>query len=165
MIERCRFCEIINGSQNNEEVIFENESYIVITDRFRMTSIGPICLIITKKHKQNILKLDEIEGKGLIFILHIVLKAMQNALNNKGFRIWTAINKEAGQSILHFHMHIVPCNSIKDRMIANFPGIYDLFIKISKRKEQLESQNFMLAEKIRKEIQTGIANNTNDNIT
>lgn len=50
---------------------------------------------------------------------------MQKAYNCKAIRIWTAVNKEAGQSIFHCHIHIVPCNSFKDRLTASFPGFYD----------------------------------------
>ncbi len=77
---------------------------------------------------------------------------MQKAYNCNGIRIWTAVNKEAGQSIFHCHIHVLPCGSLKDRIIAGFPGIYDLKRKILGKHKLSESLNFELAEKIRREI-------------
>lgn len=151
-MEKCRFCEIINGNREKEEIIYENKEFIVLTDKYRKTSLGSICLIIPKQHKENILELTETDGKQIIPIINIVSKAMQKAYNCNGIRIWTAVNKEAGQSIFHCHIHVLPCNSIKDRIIANFPGIYDLKKRILGKSELSESLNFKLAEKIRNEI-------------
>jgi histidine triad (HIT) family protein len=151
-MRNCRFCEIINENREKEQVVFENEKFIVLTDKFRKTSVGSICLIIPKKHKKNILELTETDGKEIIPLISIVSKAMQKAYNCNGIRIWTAVNKEAGQSIFHFHIHVLPCNSVKDRIIANFPGIYDLKKRILGQRELSESLNFKLAEKIRNEI-------------
>lgn len=150
-MNRCVFCEIINGNRRNEEIIYENDEFIVLTDKYRKTSAGAICLIIPKEHKQNILELTEHSGIGLIKILNLVGRSMQTAFNCKGIRIWTAINKEAGQSIFHCHIHVVPCNSIFDRFIASFPGIYDAIrgILTLGKKELKQRLSFELAEKIR----------------
>jgi histidine triad (HIT) family protein len=153
-MENCRFCEIINKNRKKEEIIYENQEFIVLTDKFRKTSFGSICLIIPKQHRQNVIELSEKEGKVIIPVIKIVSKAMQKAYNCNGIRIWTAINKEAGQSIFHCHIHVLPCKSIKDRLIANFPGIYDLKRRFFGKSELSETLNFKLAEKIRREIKT-----------
>ena len=43
-----RFSEIINGDRENEQIVFENNKFIVLTDRYRKTSVGSICLVIPK---------------------------------------------------------------------------------------------------------------------
>ena len=153
-MEKCRFCQIINGDINNEEIIYEDNDFIILTDKYRKTSIGSICLLIPKEHLVNILELSEEQSTKLISILNLINKAMKNAYNNKGIRIWTAVNKEAGQSIFHCHIHIVPCNSLKDRIIASFPGIYDLKRRILKfgNNKLDRNQNFELADKLRTKI-------------
>ena len=156
----CRFCQIINDDRNGEEIIYESQDFIVLTDKHRRTSIGSICLIIPKQHKTTVLELTEIDGKELMSIINMISKAMQRAYNCNGIRIWTAVNKEAGQSIFHCHIHILPCNSIKDRIIANFPGIYDLKNRIIGKATLSKTLNFELAEKIRREIKT--TTETND---
>lgn len=146
-MEKCRFCEIINENRNEEEIIYEKQEFIVLTDKFRKTNLGSICLIIPKQHKKNILELTEIDGKGIIPIISIISKAMQRAYNCNGIRVWTAVNKETGQSVFHCHLHVLPCSSIKDRIIANFPGIYDLKKRILGKPQLSKSLNFKLAEK------------------
>ncbi len=153
-MNECKFCQIINGNNNNEEVVFETDNFIVLTDKYRRTSVGAICLILPKKHFKNLLEMPEENGNELLEVIDIISKSMQNAYNCNGIRIWTAVNKEAGQSIFHSHIHVLPCKSIKDRFIALFPGIYDLPRKIlTFGNNRLDKKmNFELAEKIRREI-------------
>ena len=153
-MKECRFCQIINEDRSNEQIIYENDHFIVITDKYRKTSIGSICLLVPKKHVENILELSEDDSMKLITILNLINKAMQGAYNSKGLRIWTAVNKEAGQSIFHCHIHLLPCKSLKDRIIANFPGIYDWKSRILKfgNNNLNNNLNFELAEKLRNQI-------------
>jgi histidine triad (HIT) family protein len=150
-MENCRFCEIIRNDRENEEIIFENSQFVAITDRYRRTSAGAICLIITKEHKRNLLELKADSGNGLIDTIKLISKTMQTAYNCKGIRIWTAINKEAGQSIFHCHIHVVPCKTLLDRIIASFPGLYDLLKKFLTfgNNELSKKMNFELAEELR----------------
>lgn len=153
-MKESRFSEIINGNRDSEQVVFENDKFIVLTDRYRKTSVGSICLVIPKKHRRNLLELTESECQELIPIISLISKSMQKAYNCNGIRIWTAVNKEAGQSIFHCHIHILPCDSFNDRLIANFPGIYDLKRRFAGRRELPKFLNYELAEKIRNEINT-----------
>jgi histidine triad (HIT) family protein len=155
-MEKCRFCEILNGDRQNEEIVYEDDYFIVLTDKFRKTSVGSICLVIPKNHFKNILDLPPEYSEKLISILNLVNVALQKAFKSKAIRIWTAVNKEAGQSIFHCHIHLVPCNSLKDRIIASFPGIYDWKHRIFKLgNNKLESTvNFQLADKLRNQINT-----------
>ncbi len=153
-MEECRFCKIIEGDRVNEEIIFEDELFMILADKYRQTSIGSICLLVPKKHFKNILELSDDYSRELIPILKNINNGMQRAYNCKGVRIWTAVNKEAGQSIFHCHIHIVPCNSLKDRIIASFPGVYDLkrrILRLGYRKLNAD-KNFEFADKLRLEM-------------
>ena len=152
MNKNCRFCKIIEGDRNGEEIVFENNEFIVVMDRNRKTSAGGICLIIPKQHVPNVLELTEEDGNGLVKVQSLVGKAMESAFKCDGIRIWTAVNKAAGQSIFHCHIHLVPSNSIKDRFIASYAGIYDLKKRIFGKVRLSDKVNFKLAEKIRAEI-------------
>lgn len=155
-MSNCKFCQIIDnkGIKSTEEVIFENNEFIVITDKFRKTNAGAICLVIPKKHHPNFLELPDESGSSLLNIISLISKSMQVAYKCDGIRIWTAVNKEAGQSIFHCHIHILACRSIYDRFIASFPGIYDFVQRLLNfGNNQLNSkQQFKLAESIRKEL-------------
>jgi len=50
----CKFCKIIESKEVRvtEELIFENDGFIVTTDKYRKTSVGAIYLIIPKVHVQ-----------------------------------------------------------------------------------------------------------------
>ena len=153
-MNECKFCQIINDNRNDEEVVFETENFIVLTDKYRRTSVGAICLIIPKIHFKNLLEIPKENGNELLEVIDKISKSMQNAYNCNGIRIWTAINREAGQSIFHSHIHVLPCKSITDRFIALFSGIYDLPRKIlTFGNNRLDKKmSFELAEKIRREI-------------
>ena len=158
-MESCKFCQLITGNRDGEEVIYENDNFIVLSDKYRRTSVGTICLLIPKKHKANLLELPKGIGQELIELLILISNAQQKAFNCKGVRIWTAVNKEAGQSIMHCHIHILPCNSLIDRLIAAIPGLYDIKRKITHfgRNELEFNENFELSEKIRKAINQSIS--------
>ena len=147
----CKFCQIIEGNKKDEEIIFESDNFIVLTDKYRRTSVGAICLLIPKIHKANLLALPKELSIEFLEILTLTSTSMQQAYNCNGIRIWTAINQEAGQSIFHCHIHILPCKSLFDRLIAAIPGLYDLKRKITRfgNNELNAKENFRLAEKIR----------------
>lgn len=151
-MQQCKFCKIIESKREKEEIIWEDDEFIVLTDKYRVTSVGPICLILTKEHKQNLFEIDN--GERLFELIKRIGQSIQKAFKVKGIRVWTAINKEAGQSIFHFHFHIVPCNSIWDRFITILPGVYDLIKRITKfgNSQLSEKQNFEFAERLRIEL-------------
>lgn len=155
-MHNCRFCQIVNNEEvrKDEEIIFENDEFLVITDKYRRTSVGAICLLIPKQHKSDLLELHEDTGEAFVKTLKLIGKSMQKAYNCKGIRIWSAVDKEAGQSIFHCHVHIVPCKSIADRLIAAIPGLYDYSRRLFKvnKKTLGKELNFDLADKIRNEI-------------
>ena len=66
-------------------------------------------LIISKRHVENIFDLIE---KELIDMNSFILKTKINLENLdtsiSGFNIGTNVGKSAGQTIFHFHMHIIP---------------------------------------------------------
>ena len=63
------------------EIIFEDDLFIIVADKYRQTSIGSICLLIPKKHYKNILELSDDHSKRLISILKNINYAMQKAYN------------------------------------------------------------------------------------
>ncbi|MFN8255380.1 MAG: hypothetical protein U0W24_06805 [Bacteroidales bacterium] len=76
-MENCTFCEIVNGKREKEQVVYECQDFIVITDKLRKTRVDGIYLVIPKEHKRNILELSEIDNIGLIKTINLVTKAVQ----------------------------------------------------------------------------------------
>ncbi|NLK22067.1 MAG: HIT family protein [Epulopiscium sp.] len=103
--DECLFCKIANGKMSSA-TIFENGEFRVILDRFPGNR-GHI-LIMPKEHIENIYEMDPDKG-GRLFALAIhIAKALKKELNMEGLNIVQNNGKLAGQTIFHFHLHIIP---------------------------------------------------------
>ena len=101
----CIFCDIIEG-KSEAEILFQNENIISFLD-IRPVNYGHT-LVITKKHYDNFqsVPLEELDHlmKGIQFITYAVVKSV----NADGFNLIVNSGKAAGQTIFHFHFHIIP---------------------------------------------------------
>lgn len=105
MNKECIFCGIDKG--NGREILFSSESLVAVHDAFPVTS-GHI-LIISKKHRKDFFELDESEYREL----HgMILRAEEFIINEghspDGYNIGMNCNEAAGQTIMHFHCHVIP---------------------------------------------------------
>lgn len=101
----CIFCKIIKG-EIPSATIFEDDEFKVILDRFP-SGEGHV-LIIPKNHVANIFEIDE-EQAGRLFKLAVkVSKVMKDVLGFENMNILQNNGEVAGQSVFHFHMHLIP---------------------------------------------------------
>ena len=101
----CIFCKIANG-EIPSSTVYEDEDFRVILD------LGPASkghsLILPKKHAANIYELpDETAGKAMILAKKMAGK-LTDALNCDGFNIVQNNGEIAGQTVNHFHLHLIP---------------------------------------------------------
>ena len=101
----CIFCKIANG-EIPSATLYEDEEFRVILD------LGPASkghsLILPKKHAANIYELpDETAGKAMILAKKMAGK-LRDALNCDGFNVVQNNGENAGQTVFHFHMHLIP---------------------------------------------------------
>jgi histidine triad (HIT) family protein len=101
----CIFCDI--ALKNSEaEIVFENEHCIALLD------INPInfghTLVIPKKHYDNFLTVPFNDLIELTRLTQYLAGAIQRALKADGFNIISNNGLTAGQSVFHFHYHIIP---------------------------------------------------------
>ena len=101
----CIFCKIANG-EIPAATLYEDEDFRVILD------LGPASkghsLILPKKHATNIYELpDETAGKAMILAKKMAGK-LTDALNCDGFNIVQNNGEIAGQTVNHFHLHLIP---------------------------------------------------------
>lgn len=101
----CIFCKIAEGDIPSA-TLYENEDFRVILD------LGPAsrghALILPKAHYANIYELpDELAGKAMILAKKMA-KALTDALRCDGFNIVQNNGTVAGQTVFHFHMHLIP---------------------------------------------------------
>lgn len=101
----CIFCKIANGEMPSYTV-YEDNDFKVIFD-VNPASKGH-SLIIPKNHYKNLFELDdEIASKALV-IAKKVSSAIKNELKCDGFNILQNNEEIAGQTVFHFHMHLIP---------------------------------------------------------
>ena len=101
----CIFCKIANG-EIPSATLYEDEEFRVILD------LGPASkghsLLLPKKHAANIYELpDETAGKAMILAKHMATR-LRDGLHCDGFNIVQNNGEIAGQTVFHFHMHLIP---------------------------------------------------------
>ena len=104
-MDNCIFCKIANG-EIPAETFYEDEDFRVILD------LGPAskghALILPKTHAANIYEIsDEMAAKAMILAKKMATK-MTDVLKCDGFNIVQNNGEQAGQTVFHFHMHLIP---------------------------------------------------------
>ena len=101
----CIFCKIANG-EIPSKTLYEDDRFRVILD------LGPAtkghALILPKEHYANLYELPEdIAGDAMKLAKKMVTK-MTERLECKGFNLVQNNGDLAGQTVFHFHMHLIP---------------------------------------------------------
>lgn len=101
----CIFCKIANG-EIPSTTIYEDDYHRVFFD-IAPASKGH-CLIVPKDHYDNIFDLSE-EAAGRLFGLATkVASSLKKEVNCEGMNIVQNNGEIAGQTVFHFHMHLIP---------------------------------------------------------
>lgn len=101
----CIFCKIANG-EIPSATLYEDEDFRVILD-VNPASKGH-ALILPKKHAANLYELpDEAASKVLVLAKNMASK-MTEALQCDGLNLVQNNGEIAGQTVFHFHMHLIP---------------------------------------------------------
>ncbi|MDO4765323.1 MAG: HIT family protein [Eubacteriales bacterium] len=101
----CLFCKIAKGELKSA-TIFENGDFRVIMDRF--PSGKGHALILTKEHFDDIYQMDAETAAKLFALASEVSKAVKKATNCDGMNILQNNGEAAGQTVKHFHLHLIP---------------------------------------------------------
>ena len=101
----CVFCDIIR-KKAEAEIIYENDKIISFLD-IRPINFGHT-LVVPKKHYENLLLLPPEELLPLTKALQFISEAVRESIRADGFNIVVNNGKAAGQTVFHFHFHIIP---------------------------------------------------------
>jgi len=101
----CIFCKIAAGEIPSRK-IYEDSDLIAIMD-LNPTSKGH-SLIIPKEHCTNIYDIDEDIAAKVMKTAKKLATKMTVALNCDGFNLLQNNGETAGQTMFHFHMHLIP---------------------------------------------------------
>lgn len=124
--DNCIFCRIIAG-EIPSYTLYEDEQFKVILD------VGPAtrghALILPKGHYANLYELPEETAAEVIKLAKKMMTRMTDKLKCDGFNIVQNNGEAAGQTVNHFHMHLIP--RYKDdgeilKYIAGEPGQEEL---------------------------------------
>lgn len=102
---QCIFCKIANG-EIPTNTIYEDADFRVILDAEPATKGH--ALILPKEHYGNLFEIpEELAGKAIILAKKIA-SVMKDRLDCDGVNIVQNNGETAGQTVFHFHMHIIP---------------------------------------------------------
>ena len=103
--ENCIFCKILNGDIPSN-TIYEDDDFQVILDA------GPAsrghALILPKEHYANLFELDDEVAAKVLPLAKKLAKHMKDVLKCDGINLLQNNGEAAGQTVHHFHMHLIP---------------------------------------------------------
>ncbi len=97
----CIFCSL-----ESSEVLIENDLFVVIEDKFPVTK-GHL-LVISKRHFADFFGIDEAEMEALRDIIIRAKNWLDDTYQPSAYNLGMNCGRHAGQSINHFHLHIIP---------------------------------------------------------
>lgn len=115
----CIFCKIANG-EIPSKTLYEDEEFRVILD------LGPAAkghaLILPKEHAANLYELSEETASKVLVLAKKTATQITEKLGCDGLNLIQNNGEVAGQTVMHFHMHIIPRYKDDGQTIGWTPG-------------------------------------------
>jgi histidine triad (HIT) family protein len=103
----CIFCSIVAGSAPCHRV-FEDDSVLAFMDVFPVGD-GHL-LVVPKRHYATLLEADEESMLAVMSASRRIAHALARALSPDGIGVHQLNGAAAGQTVFHYHMHLIPRN-------------------------------------------------------
>lgn len=103
--DNCIFCKLANGIIPTNS-IYEDEKFNVILDMSPATKGH--ALILPKDHYKNLYELPSDTAAEVMKLAKKMAVEMTEKLGADGFNLVQNNNEVAGQTVFHFHMHLIP---------------------------------------------------------
>ncbi|TGY65800.1 HIT family protein [Dubosiella muris] len=101
----CIFCEIANGTIPAKRV-YEDDQVIAFLD-VAPTSYGHT-LVVPKAHIDSFLDCDPATLHHVMDVAQKLARQLMSNLNCDGINVLTNAKEAAGQTVPHFHVHLIP---------------------------------------------------------
>ena len=101
----CIFCKLANGDIPTN-TIYEDNDFRVFLDASPATKGH--CLIVPKEHFDDLGELDDTVGAKVMPLAKKMMLLLKKKLGWEGFNVVQNNGELAGQTIFHFHMHLIP---------------------------------------------------------
>ncbi len=115
----CIFCKIANG-QIPSKTLYEDERFRVILD------LGPAtkghALILPKDHADNLYELPDDIARAVMPLARKMANIMRERLRCDGLNLVQNNGEVAGQTVEHFHLHVIPRYVNDGQQINWVPG-------------------------------------------
>ncbi len=134
-MDNCIFCKIAHHEIPGK-IVYEDDLCMAFLD-LSQTTDGHT-LVVPKQHFSNILEVDHQTLSHMMEVVQKVALQIQENLHAKGFNMITNMNEVAGQTVPHFHIHIIPRYQSNDGFQATYhdrsqevdlDGIYQKIMK------------------------------------
>ncbi|OKO89301.1 HIT family protein [Geobacillus proteiniphilus] len=104
-MSNCIFCKIINGELPAAKV-YEDDHVLAFLDISQVTKGHT--LVIPKVHTENIFTLTP-EAAGQLFrAVPTIANALKQAFSPVGLNLLNNNGEQAGQTVFHYHLHLIP---------------------------------------------------------
>jgi histidine triad (HIT) family protein len=101
----CVFCKIV-AKQIPATVVHEDEHTVAFMD---LGQVNPgHVLVAVKAHLENLYGLDDVNAAAVFRTAARVARAIRDAFAPQGLSVYQANGRPAGQTVFHFHVHLVP---------------------------------------------------------
>ncbi|AJC71317.1 HIT family hydrolase [Thermococcus guaymasensis DSM 11113] len=98
---KCPFCE-----PDERNVLYEDSLIKILIDSYPANR-GHL-LVVPRRHVERWEDLTEEEKISLIRGMELAMKALRKALNPDAFNVGMNLGREAGQTVPHLHLHVIP---------------------------------------------------------
>jgi len=127
----CIFCKIVRGEAPSH-LVCEDARTIVFMDIFPVTDGHT--LVVTKDHFENVFEADEDTLAAVARTSHRVAAAIRSELAPDGLMVFQLNGRAAGQTVFHYHVHLMPRASGEPLALASrVPGVPERLGEIASR--------------------------------
>jgi histidine triad (HIT) family protein len=101
----CVFCRIV-AKQIPATIVQEDADTLAFMD-IGQVNPGHV-LVVLKSHADNLFGLQDAQAAAVFRAVARVARAIRDAFAPQGLSVYQANGKAAGQTVFHFHVHLVP---------------------------------------------------------
>ncbi|MDX1605920.1 MAG: HIT domain-containing protein [Candidatus Competibacterales bacterium] len=101
----CPFCRIIAG-QTPAATVLADDHVMAIMDRYPAAE-GHV-LIVSRRHHEQLHDLDDATLTAVALASRRIAQAIRETLQPAGLRVTQANGAAAGQTVFHYHLHLLP---------------------------------------------------------
>ncbi|MDD3172737.1 MAG: HIT family protein [Herbinix sp.] len=104
-MSNCIFCKIISG-EIPSATVYEDNDFKAIMDI--SPAVKGHVIILPKKHSADLFELEDDSAAKALIVARKIAKAIKEEINCDGINLLQNNGEVAGQTVFHFHIHLIP---------------------------------------------------------